>query len=138
MIAAEHVPAVMQCQILGVPPPVISWTFNGHSVHDVSDRHILSSGSLYFAAPLNRSYAGQYVCNGTNSEGSVSSGAVLFRVACKYHHHHPHHHLRFIWQHFWAATNQRKSTSKPLLIEYHNIVLKMTIFLCLFVFIISF
>ena len=83
MIVPEHLPAVMQCQILGVPPPMISWTMNGQPVSNVSDRYILSNGSLYFAAPVKRSYAGQYVCSGTNSAGSVSSGPVFFRVACK-------------------------------------------------------
>lgn len=83
MIVPEHLAAILQCQILGVPSPVISWTFNGQPVNDISDRYILSNGSLYFAPPVNRSYAGQYVCSGQNSAGSVSSGAVLFRVACK-------------------------------------------------------
>ena len=83
MIVPEHLPAVMQCQILGVPPPIISWTMNGQTVSNVSDRYILSNGSLFFAAPVNRLYAGQYVCSGTNSAGSISSGAVFFRVACK-------------------------------------------------------
>ena len=83
MIVPEHLAAILQCQILGVPSPVVSWTFNGQPVNDISDRYILSNGSLYFAPPVNRSYAGQYVCSGQNSAGSVSSGAVLFRVACK-------------------------------------------------------
>lgn len=86
MIVAEHLAAVLECQILGVPPPVISWTFNGQTVQNTFGRFILSNGSLYFAAPVNRSYAGQYVCSGTNSVSSVSSGAILFRVACKYYH----------------------------------------------------
>ncbi|KAJ7383467.1 hypothetical protein OS493_027628 [Desmophyllum pertusum] len=81
MIVPEHLPAIMQCQILGVPPPVISWTMNGQSISNVSDRLFLSNGSLYFAPPVNRLYAGQYVCSGTNSAGSVSSVAVFFRVA---------------------------------------------------------
>ncbi|XP_078361310.1 contactin-4-like [Oculina patagonica] len=81
MIVPEHLPAIVPCQILGVPPPLISWTMNGQPVNNVSNRYILSNGSLYFAAPVNRSYAGQYVCSGTNSAGSVSSGAVFFRVA---------------------------------------------------------
>ena len=85
MIVPEHLPAVMQCQILGVPPPIISWTMNGQTVSNVSDRYILSNGSLFFSAPVNRLYAGQYVCSGTNSAGSISSGAVFFRVACKYY-----------------------------------------------------
>lgn len=89
MIVPEHLPAVLQCQILGVPPPIISWTMNGQTVSDVSDRYILSNGSLFFGAPVNRSYAGQYVCSGTNSAGSISSGAVLFRVACKYYWNNP-------------------------------------------------
>ena len=83
MIVPEHLPAIMQCQILGVPPPIISWTMNGQTVSNVSDRYILSNGSLYFSAPVNRSYAGQYMCSGTNTAGSISSGVVLFRVACK-------------------------------------------------------
>jgi len=83
MIVPEPLPAKMRCQILGVPPPMISWTMNGQAVGNVSDRYILSNGSLYFSAPVNRLYAGQYVCSGTNSAGSISSGAVLFRVACK-------------------------------------------------------
>ena len=86
MIVAEHLAAVLECQILGVPPPVISWTFNGQPIQNTFGRFILSNGSLYFAAPVNRSYAGQYVCSGTNSVSSVSSGAILFRVACKYYH----------------------------------------------------
>ena len=84
MIVPEHLPSLMQCQILGVPSPVIAWTQNGQPVNNVSNRHILSNGSLFFAAPVNRLYAGQYVCSGTNSEGSVSSQSVLFRIACKY------------------------------------------------------
>ncbi|XP_022795071.1 Down syndrome cell adhesion molecule-like protein 1 homolog [Stylophora pistillata] len=81
MIVPEHLPSILQCQILGVPPPLISWTMNGQPVNNVSDRYMLGNGSLYFAPPVNHSYAGQYVCNGTNPAGSVSSGAVFFRVA---------------------------------------------------------
>lgn len=80
-VVAEHLPALLQCHILGIPPPTISWTFNGQPVQNGFDRYILSNGSLYFTAPVNRSYAGQYACNGANTAGSVSSGTVLFRVA---------------------------------------------------------
>ena len=83
MIVPEHLPSVLQCQILGVPPPVISWTMNGQPVNNVSDRYMLGNGSLYFAPPVKISYAGQYVCNGTNTAGSVSNFPVFFRVACK-------------------------------------------------------
>lgn len=82
-IIGENVPSIMICQILGVPTPLVAWTQNGQQVNNVSDRYILSNGSLYFAPPVNRSYAGQYVCSGTNSIGSVSSQVVLLRIACK-------------------------------------------------------
>ena len=82
-IVGEYLPALLQCQILGVPPPTIYWTFNGQPLQNAFDRYLLGNGSLYFTAPVNHSYSGQYACSGTNSKGSISSRAVLFRVACK-------------------------------------------------------
>ena len=82
-IVPEYLPALLQCQILGVPPPTIHWTFNGQPLQNAVDRYLLGNGSLYFTAPVNHSYSGQYACSGTNSKGSISSRAVLFRVACK-------------------------------------------------------
>ncbi|KAK2567085.1 Hemicentin-1 [Acropora cervicornis] len=80
-IVPEYLPALLQCQILGVPPPTIYWTFNGQPLQNAFDRYTLGNGSLYFTAPVNHSYSGQYACSGTNSKGSISSRAVLFRVA---------------------------------------------------------
>ncbi|XP_015754539.1 PREDICTED: Down syndrome cell adhesion molecule-like [Acropora digitifera] len=80
-IVPEYLPALLQCQILGVPPPTIYWTFNGQPLQNAFDRYLLGNGSLYFTAPINHSYSGQYACSGTNSKGSISSRAVLFRVA---------------------------------------------------------
>ena len=82
-IVPEYLPALLQCQILGVPPPTIYWTFNGQPLQNAFDRYLLGNGSLYFTAPVNHSYSGQYACSGTNSKGSISSRAVLFRLACK-------------------------------------------------------
>ena len=83
LVAPENVAASLQCVILGVPPPQVSWTHDGNQVQDTANRYVLSNGSLHFAAPIDKSFAGQYVCMGTNSAGSISSSAVLFTVACK-------------------------------------------------------
>jgi len=81
-IASEHNPAMLQCLILGIPQPSVSWTYNGQALISSPTGQILTNGSLYFPS-ANRSYTGQYKCKGSNSLGSVESSDVLFSVACK-------------------------------------------------------
>ena len=73
---------MLQCLILGVPEPQVEWTLDGQLIPGSPTRQILSNGSLYFNV-VNRTFAGQYACRGSNSVGSVESSPVLFSVACK-------------------------------------------------------
>ncbi|XP_048587603.1 roundabout homolog 1 isoform X5 [Nematostella vectensis] len=77
---AEHQSAALQCHILGVPTPSVTWEFNSNGLLDSPDRYQLSNGSLYFKS-ANRTMAGVYKCTGTNSVGSVSSSPVFVGVA---------------------------------------------------------
>ena len=84
LVAIQHIPSLLQCVILGVPTPQVTWKQDGQLIQNTPVRHVLSNGSLYFDAPINRSFAGQYVCTGNNSAGFISSAPVLFTIACKY------------------------------------------------------
>lgn len=82
-IAKENLPTLLQCIVLGIPAPLVSWTHDSVAVQNTSQRFMFANGSLFFPA-MNRSMAGEYKCLGANSLGSVTSSPVLLTVACKY------------------------------------------------------
>lgn len=66
---------VMHCVASGVPQPHIQWSFNGHPIHDNTERvQIHDNGTLVIHGPIEED-EGTYRCEASNYLGTISTVA---------------------------------------------------------------
>ena len=73
-VANQGSQAILDCVVMGNPPPTISWVFNSVSLPNPAITRIQqsSNGSLIFS-PIMKSDEGSYLCRASNSAGMESA-----------------------------------------------------------------
>lgn len=84
VFAPEGRPLSVDCVVDGNPAPKVRWLHNSVEVTNGDRVSVKSNGTLHFAL-VTLGDGGLYLCQGTNTMGSISSGYMTLQVTRKLH-----------------------------------------------------
>lgn len=78
VVANEGFPAILDCQVMGEPTPVVTWFFNSAAISPSGSTRIQQTvnNSLLFSQVV-KSDEGQYLCQAMNAAGTESATIQL-------------------------------------------------------------